>query len=129
MHTVISEHPILCWFGSNNTQRKSYQCCLPFTDLQRITASLRLSEAERNERGETQFLCRKYHVSRFSCGGLGRDPTTFITTVFCAILHLFFWVLARHAAAQPTRPICICFLLQEKITVCIQFIVFVNFSV
>ena len=24
-----------------------------------ITASLRLSEAERNERGETQFLCRK----------------------------------------------------------------------
>ena len=39
------------------------------------------------------------------------------------------WVLSRHAAARPTCPICNCSLLQEKITVCIQFIVSINSSV
>ena len=107
MHTVIAEHPMLCLFGSNNTQRKSHKCCVPFTDLQRITASLRLSEAERNERGETQFLCRKWRFSRFSVQRFGSRSKHVYHIRFRAILHLFSWVLSRHATALPTHPICI----------------------
>ena len=54
-----------------------------------IPASLQLSEAEHNERGVMQFLCRKFTFYVFQCRGLGRDPTAFISVVFMPFFTCF----------------------------------------
>ena len=74
-------------------------------------ASLRLSEAERNKRGEMQFLCRKLHFPAFQCGSLGLDPTTFITMVFVPFFTCFFGCCPDMPQPYPPAPSVFCFLL------------------
>ena len=57
-----------------------------------FSASLRLSEAEH----------RNSTFPAFQCGGLGRDPTTFITMVFVPFLACFLG--AVQTCPSPTHP-------------------------
>ena len=99
----------------------SYFFLKEFIMYKSIPASLQLNEVQRKERGETQFLCRKKQFSRLSARRFGSRSDHVYLNGFRAILHLPFGCCPDMLQPNPPAPICICFLLQEKMTVCIRF--------
>ena len=93
-----------------------------------VSSFSRMGEVEHNERGEMQFILQEVTLFPPFSVQVWVELQPCLSQWFSRHSSLVFWVLSRHAAALPTCPICICFLLKEKITVCIHFIVFVNYS-